>query len=127
LLIVNDFPHSGLAEPASMQPECDPGVVIFGHKGDPKLKIRPDWTKNGSILAFRKLKQYVPEFDKFVSDHPADPTTLPANWQNLSKEELADLTGARLFGRWKSVSRHALPNTFCSTIGIGYTTRLIPL
>jgi hypothetical protein len=94
-----------------MQLQCDPGVIIFGHKGDARLQIRPNWTKNGSLLAFRKLRQYVPEFDQFVAEHPAPPSTLPDEWSDLPADKRSDLTGARIFGRWKSVS--GVPGISC--------------
>lgn len=48
-------------------------------------------------MAFRQLQQMVPEFDKFTNDHAAPIPGMPANLA-------ADLTGARIVGRWKSVS-----------------------
>ena len=87
-------------------------MVIFGHPGDQALESgatikRKDWTKDGSIMAFRKLKQKVPEFAKFVQDNAVPESTHP----ELTDQERADLTGARLVGRWKSVS-----NAFSSKI-----------
>ena len=87
--------HSGLTTPHAGQLECDPGVIIMGHKGD--TKKRPHWAVDGSIMAFRKLQQFVPEFNKFVSDHPIMKP-------GLSKEEGIALRGAKMVGRWKSVS-----------------------
>jgi deferrochelatase/peroxidase EfeB len=61
---------------------------LTGETGD--NTTRPAWAKDGSFLVFRQLKQYVPEFNKFTVDNPI--------------EGSSELTGARLIGRWKSVS-----------------------
>lgn len=72
------------------------GVILLGREGD-DVK-RPSWALDGSFLAFRYLKQLVPEFDAFLKANalkvpfpraPGDPTG-------------AELLGARLVGRWKS-------------------------
>ncbi|TGJ80762.1 dyp-type peroxidase [Xylaria hypoxylon] len=83
------------------------GVILLGREGDDGLLIpgqplksvtRPSWALDGSFLAFRYLKQLVPEFDSFLEANalpvpriraPGDPTG-------------AELLGARLVGRWKS-------------------------
>ncbi|GAW16563.1 hypothetical protein ANO14919_059940 [Xylariales sp. No.14919] len=76
--------------------EGDDGVVIPGQPAQPVT--RPSWALDGSFLAFRYLKQLVPEFDAFLEANalkvpriraPGDPTG-------------AELLGARLVGRWKS-------------------------
>ncbi|CAE6395685.1 unnamed protein product, partial [Rhizoctonia solani] len=47
------------------------GVIICGHDGDPvSATARPEWAREGSYLAFRKLKQLVPEFHQFLIDNP---------------------------------------------------------
>ena len=51
-------------------------------------------------MAFRKLHQKVPEFNKFLNDNPVPQTNHP----ELTDKERVDLMGARLVGRWKSVS-----------------------
>jgi hypothetical protein len=48
------------------------------------------WKLNGSIMAFRKLAQHVPEFDNFVNSQATNAKVSP------------ELLGARLVGRWKS-------------------------
>ncbi|KAI1753993.1 hypothetical protein F4782DRAFT_545332 [Xylaria castorea] len=84
------------------------GVILLGREGDDGLVVpggnpqgvkRPSWALDGSLLAFRYLKQLVPEFDAFLEANalkgvpfppaPGDPTG-------------AELLGARLVGRWKS-------------------------
>jgi Dyp-type peroxidase family len=80
------------------QTAIDPGHILLGETGD--ATTRPDWAKDGSFLVFRQLKQLVPEFNKYLLDNAL--TT--ANGQNLTQQEGADLLGARIVGRWKSVS-----------------------
>ena len=68
--------------------------MLVGQEGDlddnNNVIQRPRWTKDGSFLVFRQLKQRVPEFDKFLEDSAAI--------SGVEKE----LLGARLVGRWKS-------------------------
>jgi len=58
---------------------------------------------NGSYLVFRYLFQKVPEFDNFVFSK-ADILKTPS----MSKQEAADLLGARMVGRWKSGMPYSL-------------------
>ncbi|THU82835.1 fungal peroxidase [Dendrothele bispora CBS 962.96] len=69
------------------------GEFILGASGD--NTTRPDWAQGGSFLVFRQMQQKVPEFQKFVLDNAL---SVPG----LTRDENADLFGARLFGRWKS-------------------------
>ena len=68
-----------------------PGVILLGQEGDDIR--RPQWARNGSILAFRHLSQLVPEFNAFLEKN-----AIPG----LPLQEGAELLGARLMGRWKS-------------------------
>lgn len=72
------------------------GIILTGRDGD--STTRPDWALDGSFLAFRKLKQLVPEFSKFLLDNSPVATTASA----AVKQQGADLLGARMIGRWKS-------------------------
>jgi deferrochelatase/peroxidase EfeB len=76
-----------------------PGIIVVGENGDNKTSSRAPWTKDGSFLVFRQLKQLVPEFNKFLLDN----ALLTANGTTLTQQEGADLLGARMVGRWKSV------------------------
>ena len=76
------------------------GIVLLGRDGDAptinnKPVTRPSWAVDGSFLAFRYLFQLVPEFDRFLKEHPITAT-------GLSHAEGSELLGARLVGRWKS-------------------------
>jgi Dyp-type peroxidase family len=71
------------------------GIILTGRLGDTTL--RPSWTLDGSFLVFRKLKQLVPEFNKYLLDHPVQNAA-----GTLSVEQGAELLGARMIGRWKS-------------------------
>ncbi|KAF9265671.1 fungal peroxidase [Marasmius fiardii PR-910] len=86
------------ANPHPGQIMLDPGAILLGEKNDPILsqgKTRPTWAKDGSFLAFRQLRQLVPEFDDFVSQNALK---VPG----LTVQENTDLFGARMVGRWKS-------------------------
>ena len=51
----------------------------------------PKWAKAASYLAFRKLEQHVPEFDKFTKfQAEKEPQMTP------------EQVGARMVGRWKN-------------------------
>ncbi|ESK81127.1 fungal peroxidase, partial [Moniliophthora roreri MCA 2997] len=81
--------------PLPGQAEIDAGVILTGEEGDFSADFRPAWTKGGSFLAFRQLKQRVPEFNKFLANNAL---TVPG----LTQQENIDLLGARMVGRWKS-------------------------
>lgn len=66
-------------------------------EGDGTIK-RPSWALDGSFLAFRYLKQLVPEFDAFLNTS----TLSVPKPQSADDPTAADLLGARLVGRWKS-------------------------
>lgn len=71
------------------------GVILCKQAEDPGLDKRPDWTKDGSFLAFRYLDQKVPEFNAALGGFAAElgmPDTSPV------REEI----GARIIGRWPS-------------------------
>ena len=71
------------------------GVILTGRIGDTEL--RPIWALDGTFMAFRYFQQYVPEFNKWTLDNALQNTV-----HNLTVQEAADFTGARMFGRWKS-------------------------
>ncbi|KAJ7633970.1 hypothetical protein B0H17DRAFT_961615 [Mycena rosella] len=71
------------------------GVFLLGERGDPFQNSHPSWAVDGSFLVFRQLQQLVPEFNKFLTDHP-----LGAG--KLTPEQGSELLGARMVGRWKS-------------------------
>ena len=104
--------QSKLCQPRPGQVQVDPGVIICGYKGDPIVDDpnaavkRPAWAKDGTMMAFRKLQQFVPEFDDYLAKNGK-------RWKefspggvsdNLTDQEGAELWGARMIGRWKSVS-----------------------
>ncbi|KAI1860788.1 uncharacterized protein JN550_011250 [Neoarthrinium moseri] len=79
-------------DPQPGQKTIDSGVILLGRDGDAKKDTRPSWACEGSFLAFRYLRQLVPEFNKFLEDNilVIDGTPVP------------ELLGARMVGRWKS-------------------------
>jgi deferrochelatase/peroxidase EfeB len=82
------------ATPTPGQTLIDPGHILLLESGD--TVTRPPWAKDGSFLAFRQLRQLVPEFNQFLADNPiSEPGLTPA--------EGSALLGARMLGRWKSV------------------------
>nr|WAW38305.1 DyP-type peroxidase [Mycena epipterygia] len=84
---------SGFQTPHPGQAVVPPGEILVGETGD--SVTRPAWAKDGSFLAFRQLKQLVPEFNKFLADNPIRAPT-------LTSQQGSDLLGARMVGRWKS-------------------------
>ncbi|KAJ8094000.1 dye-decolorizing heme-containing peroxidase [Marasmius tenuissimus] len=83
----------GYKPPYAGQMVVRPGILLVGEEGD--SVPRPSWAKGGSFAAFRQLKQYVPEYHKFLAENAL---SVPG----LSKQENIDLLGARIVGRWKS-------------------------
>ncbi|GFF58444.1 dye-decolorizing peroxidase msp1 [Aspergillus udagawae] len=69
-------------------PLVPPGYIITNADQEPVGQ--PDWATDGSFLVFRKLKQLVPEYNKWLDD------TAPEH--HLTSDQLS----ARLMGRWKS-------------------------
>lgn len=80
-----------------------PGEFVFGYQGQTEtgdditqpgevMNEQPSWSTDGSFLVFRRLRQDVPLFHKFLNklgkDFKIDP----------------DLVGAKLVGRWPSGS-----------------------
>lgn len=80
---------SGFRAPLPGQAVLPAGSFLLNEEGD-TITTRPPWAKDGSFLAFRKLQQFVPEFNKYLLDNPTNGSS--------------ELTGARMVGRWKSVS-----------------------
>ncbi|KLO19635.1 hypothetical protein SCHPADRAFT_52072 [Schizopora paradoxa] len=80
----------------------------MSYRGDPVLENprsppRPAWTKGGTMMVFRKLEQFVPEFDAYLAKNgPRWREFAPPGCPVLTDKEGADLWGARLIGRWKS-------------------------
>jgi Dyp-type peroxidase family len=62
---------------------------------DPAFGTYPEWAKDGSMVAFRRLQQDVPTFWNFLKTQNANNTTLP---KGMSDDEL----GSRFIGRWPS-------------------------
>jgi len=90
---------NSLTTPFPGQQVVDPGLFVFGYSGQtapPPQPPPPSWVRNGSLMVFRRLKQLVPEFGKFISDQSASLGADPV------------LLGARLVGRWKSGAPVAL-------------------
>jgi deferrochelatase/peroxidase EfeB len=89
----------GFQTPLPGQAVVPTGEILVGETGD--SVARPAWAKDGSFLVFRQLKQLVPEFNKFLTDNPI-------REPGLTAQQGSDLLGARMVGRWKSVSRNPI-------------------
>jgi Dyp-type peroxidase family len=90
---ISQPPIIGFREPNTGEIATAPGIILIGEPGD--TTSRPAWAKDSSFLVFRKLRQFVPEFNHFLSQNPIkDPGLTPAQG--------SELLGARLVGRWKS-------------------------
>jgi Dyp-type peroxidase family len=82
-----------------------PGEFVFGYpasSADPLVPGRvrqdgPSWSRNGSYLVYRRLRQDVNGFWEFIATQAKRLATQPGfeNWS-------ADRLGAALVGRWKS-------------------------
>ncbi|KAF8584882.1 DyP-type peroxidase [Ramaria rubella] len=82
------------ATPVPGQDKIPAGIILVGGAND--TGNHPDWAKDGSFLAFRQLKQLVPEFNKFLTDNPVMVSEVK------TAEQGRQLMGARMIGRWKS-------------------------
>jgi len=64
----------------------EPGVILIGEDGDDPDAgaTRPTWAKDSSFLVFRKLRQFVPEFNQFLANNPIrDKGLTPAQGSEL--------------------------------------------
>lgn len=109
VLTIRQNPHKrDNGESAQGKPGQDllwPGEFVFGYlkqNGDPKkggietpsdtpADAGPTWAKNGSFLVFRRLRQDVYEFHRFLKKTAAAKNVPDPN-----------LLGAKLVGRWRS-------------------------
>ncbi|QRW06178.1 Dyp-type peroxidase family [Ceratobasidium sp. AG-Ba] len=85
-------------------------VILVGQKGDndsgtEKARKRPKWAYEGSFMAFRELKQLVPEFNEFLKQNPYGGISIP-------RELGSEVQGARFLGRWKNGVPIELSPTF---------------
>src|ERR1700691_3434858 len=48
----------------------EPGIILISEQGDPVPSGRPTWAKDSSFLVFRRLQQFVPEFNEFLAKNP---------------------------------------------------------
>ena len=97
--------------PLPGQLPIDAGLILLGESGD--TIARPDWAKDSSFLAFRQLQQKVRYFRVYQVYFETDASKVPEfhaylmdnalTGSGLSQEEGAELLGARMVGRWKSV------------------------
>lgn len=85
------------------QPLVWPGQFLFGlasqRADDPLMpgppKPAPEWARNGSLLAFRRLRQDVPAFRRFTEQEVARLRELPG-FADIDQSRLE----AELVGRW---------------------------
>jgi Dyp-type peroxidase family len=82
-------------QPFPGQSVVPPGIILTGRDGD--TVSRPAWAVDGSFLAFRKLQQLVPEYKQWLLNN-----AVQAPGKSLTRQQGADLLGARLIGRWPS-------------------------
>lgn len=90
-------PVIGFRKPNTGEQPINPGEILIGELGDePDTGVtRPTWAKDSSFLVFRKLRQFVPEFNEFLAKNPILD-------KGLTPAQGSELLGARLMGRWKS-------------------------
>jgi Dyp-type peroxidase family len=88
------------------QPLVWPGQFLFGyvrqHDQLPTAtmppRAAPDWAKNGSFLVFRRLRQDVPRFWRFMEETAVQLAASVPGFDDLDAVQLASL----LVGRWPS-------------------------
>jgi deferrochelatase/peroxidase EfeB len=51
--------------PLPGQPVVDQNYILFGYDQKP-LEPQAQWIKDGSFMCYRQLKQFVPEWNKFI-------------------------------------------------------------
>jgi Dyp-type peroxidase family len=102
-------PEPGQVEAARPgQPLVWPGQFVFGYPSTdgssgsaggpvPPPELTPPWIKNGSLLVFRRLRQDVAGFRRFVLEN-AETLGASAGFGGMTPERL----GALLVGRWAS-------------------------
>ncbi|THU91463.1 Dyp-type peroxidase [Dendrothele bispora CBS 962.96] len=97
----------GIAHSKPGQRIVNSGVTIMGYPGDPvhdnnNAIARPEFTKDGSFMVFRKLEQNVLFLEDYVNKNwlsiPAEPT----KDVTLTEEQRKKLFAARMVGRFKS-------------------------
>ena len=104
----------GLSNPFPGQRLLDPGHFVFGYPGQ-AAPPPVEWMNNGSFMVFRRLKQLVPEFSKFILDQA---NNIQLNDPAGTSQMDPVLLGARLVGRWKSGAPLALtPSQDDTTLG----------
>ncbi|KLO14875.1 Dyp-type peroxidase [Schizopora paradoxa] len=98
----------GLIQPHAGQVVVPPGVIVMGYPGDPvfddKRQLqRPAFTKDGSLLVFRKLEQAVLSWADYIqTNYHRAVEKRPTKDVELDEHTRMELFGARQFGRWKS-------------------------
>ncbi|KAJ8096311.1 hypothetical protein PM082_011467 [Marasmius tenuissimus] len=105
----------GVNHPLPGQIQVDPGVIIMGYDSDP-VPNREAWTKDGTMMAFKKLHQSVLSWDDYVIKNgerwreffPGGQEAADRLDPPLTNEEGAQLFGARFVGRWQSGAPIAL-------------------
>jgi Dyp-type peroxidase family len=88
------------------QPLVWPGQFLFGYARQHDLvptatmppREAPDWAKNGSFLVFRRLRQDVSRFWRFIEDTAAQLAASEPGFEDLDAVKLASM----LVGRWPS-------------------------
>jgi Dyp-type peroxidase family len=74
-----------------------PWVLGTDSAGSGQQAVGPSWAKNGSFLVYRRLRQDVPAFNRFLKARRDDLAQFP-EFKTLTVDQL----GAMLVGRWHS-------------------------
>lgn len=96
----------GISVPKPGQRVVKPGAIIMGYPGDPLYgakPVRPEFTKDGAFLVFRKLEQNVLFLEDYTNKNWPSIPAEPEKGVSLDEKQRKELFAARLVGRFKSV------------------------
>ena len=93
-------PGRGKIKPDGSWAPLATGEFLLGHPDEsqeiPGSALPPEFSRNGTFMAFRKLQEHVDRFDTYI-DSVADNY---ASIQEIEKDEASSTIKAKMIGRW---------------------------